>query len=247
MEAESDLKYDIPGDFLQWMMDLAKTEKESHPHNLAHRLLGITSMAVVHTSAMSLTHALYDLLLMTQWVEPLLEEIQTEISDWPNISQANLNNLNFMDSLLKESQSFNPPGEHTVSFHRVVKHNLTLSDGLLLPKGTHICMATGPISRDPEVVEHPEVFDAFRFVKQKAATSGFVSTGPNHMHFGLGRYACPGRFFASVVMKLILCRFMMEYEVHFAPNQTERPRNILIGDKIVPSVSTPIFIKKRAS
>ncbi|OOQ86347.1 putative cytochrome P450 [Penicillium brasilianum] len=208
MEAGSNPSYKKPDDFLQWMMDLAKTEKESHPHNLAHRLLGITSMAVVHTSAMSLTHSLYDLLVMKQWIQPLLEEIQIELSDW---------------------------------------RDLTLSAGLLLPKGTHICMAAGPISRDSEVVEDPEVFDAFRFVKQgKGPTSGFVSTGPNHMHFGLGRYACPGRFFASVVMKLILSRFLTEYEFHFAPGQTERPRNILVGDKIVPNVSTPIFIKKRA-
>lgn len=108
-------------------------------------------------------------------------------------------------------------------------------------------MAAGPISMDPEVVENPEVFDAFRFVKQKVPTSGFVSTGPSHMHFGLGRYACPGRFFASIVMKLILSRFLAEYEFHFASGQTERPRNLLIGDKIVPNVSTPIFIKKRGS
>jgi cytochrome P450 monooxygenase len=128
-----------------------------------------------------------------------------------------------------------------------VKHDLTLSDGLLLPKGTHICMAAGPISRDPAVIENPEVFDAFRFLKQKVPASRFVSTGPSHMHFGLGRYACPGRFFASVVMKLILSRFLVEYEFHFAPGQTERPRNLLIGDKIVPNVSTPIFIKKWVS
>lgn len=134
-----------------------------------------------------------------------------------------------------------------VSFHRVVKHDLTLSDGLLLPKGTHICMASGPISRDPGVVQDPDVFDAFRFAKQKTSTSAFVSTGPSNMHFGLGRYACPGRFFASVVIKLILARFLEEYEFCFAPGQTERPKNLLIGDKIVPNVPTPVFIKKRAS
>lgn len=111
MEAASDPNYEKPDDFLQWMMDLAKTEKESHPHNLAQRLLGITSMAVVHTSAMSMTHILYDLLVMPQWVQPLRDEIQTEIADWRNTTQANLNNLRIMDSFLKESQRFNPPGE----------------------------------------------------------------------------------------------------------------------------------------
>ena len=69
-----------------------------------------------------------------------------------------------------------------VSFHRVVKHDLTLSDGLFLPKGTHICMAAGPI-----------------------------------------------------------------YDFRFGPDQKDRPKNMMIGDKIVPNVSTPIFIRKRTT
>ncbi|KAJ5293544.1 cytochrome P450 [Penicillium antarcticum] len=245
MESSGDPNYEKPDDFLQWMMDLAKTEQESHPHNLAQRLLGITSMAVVHTSAMSLTHVLYDLLVMPQWLQPLRDEIQQVNPDWHSTTQAHLLGLKGMDSFLKESQRFNPPGE--LSFHRVVKHDLTLSDGLFLPNGTHICMAAGPISRDPDVMSDPDAFDAFRFVKENRPTSGFVSTGVSNMHFGLGRYACPGRFFAAFVMKAILSRFIADYDFRFAPDQKERPKNMVIGDKIVPNVSTPIFIRKRTT
>nr|Q9C449.1 RecName: Full=Cytochrome P450 monooxygenase paxP; AltName: Full=Paxilline synthesis protein P [Penicillium paxilli]AAK11528.1 PaxP [Penicillium paxilli] len=245
LEASSDSEYKKPDDFLQWMMDLAQNENESHPDNLSHRLLGITSMAVVHTSAMSMTHILYDLLTMPDLIEPLRDEIRNEIKDWNKATQADLSRLIIMDSFLKESQRLNPPGD--LSFHRVVKKDLTLSDGLFLPKGTHICMAAGPISKDPDVVSDPDTFDAFRFVKQRTATSGFVSTGPNNMHFGLGRYACPGRFFAAFVIKLILSRFLMDYDFKFETEHKERPKNLLIGDKIVPNVATPILIKRRAT
>lgn len=115
MESSGDSKYEKPDDFLQWMMDLAKTEQESHPHNLAQRLLGITSMAVVHTSAMSLTHVLYDLLVMPQWLQPLRDEIQEVNPDWHSTTQAHLIGLKGMDSFLKESQRFNPPGERKSS------------------------------------------------------------------------------------------------------------------------------------
>ena len=111
MEASSDPNYEKPDDFLQWMMDLAKTENESDPHNLAQRLLGITSMAVVHTSAMSLTHILYDLIVMPQWLQPLLDEIQAENPDWKNTTRDNIIALKSTDSFLKESQRLNPPGE----------------------------------------------------------------------------------------------------------------------------------------
>ncbi|KAL4755995.1 cytochrome P450 [Aspergillus foveolatus] len=241
-EAQQGSSYQKPDDFLQWMMELAKNETESQPHNLAQRLLGITSMAVVHTSAMALTHGLYDLLVMPHWLAPMREEIATVLPNWSSASQQDLTALRAMDSFLKESQRFNPPGE--LSFHRVVKHDLTLTDGLFLPRGTHICMAAGPISRDPDIISDPDRFDAFRFMKEGRATSGLVSTGPTSMHFGLGRYACPGRFFAAVVMKAILSRFLVDYEFKFGPDQKERPRNMVIGDKIVPNVSTPIFIKR---
>jgi cytochrome P450 monooxygenase len=115
MESSGDPNYEKPDDFLQWMMDLAKTEQESHPHNLAQRLLGITSMAVVHTSAMSLTHILYDLLVMPQWLQPLRDEIHEVNPDWNSTTQAHLIGLKGMDSFLKESQRFNPPGERKLS------------------------------------------------------------------------------------------------------------------------------------
>lgn len=111
MEREKGSTYQKPDDFLQWMMDLAKNEHEAHPHNLAQRLLGITSMAVVHTSAMTLTHALYDLLVMPEWLAPLQEEIARVTPDWSATKQADLVALKAMDSFLKESQRFNPPGE----------------------------------------------------------------------------------------------------------------------------------------
>lgn len=105
-------------------------------------------------------------------------------------------------------------------------------------------MAAGPISRDPAIIPDPERFDAFRFEKEGKPTSGLVSTGPTNMHFGLGRYACPGRFFAAVVLKATLARFLVEYEFKFESGRTTRPKNMVIGDKIVPNVSTKIFIKR---
>jgi cytochrome P450 len=111
MEASGDSGYQKPDDFLQWMMDLARNDNEGNSDNLAHRLLGITSMAVVHTSAMSMTHAIFDLIEMPQWLEPLRAEIKSVIPDWNSTSQADLVQLRGLDSFLKESQRFNPPGE----------------------------------------------------------------------------------------------------------------------------------------
>ncbi|BAE65194.1 unnamed protein product [Aspergillus oryzae RIB40] len=242
-QASGDPDYEKPDDFLQWMIDLAQNDKEGDPGNIAHRLLGLTSMAVVHTSAMSITHGLYDLITMSQWLEPLRQEIQEAMPDWKSSSYSSLVSLRRLDSFLKESQRFNPPGE--LSFHRVVKKDLVFSDGLRLPKGTHICMASGPIGMDTKYVSDPTTFDAFRYVDGDKAQSQFVHTSATSMHFGLGRYACPGRFFATFVLKAILSRFLVEYEFRFGPDQVGRPKNMLLGDKIVPNTSVDVYVRKR--
>ncbi|KAB8220002.1 cytochrome P450 [Aspergillus novoparasiticus] len=242
-QASGDPDYEKPDDFLQWMIDLAQNDKEGDPSNIAHRLLGLTSMAVVHTSAMSITHGLYDLITMPQWLETLREEIQEVMPNWKSTSCSSLVALRRLDSFLKESQRFNPPGE--LSFHRVVKKDLVLSDGLRLPKGTHICMASGPIGMDTKYISDPDTFDALRYVDGDKAQSQFVHTSATSMHFGLGRYACPGRFFATVVLKAILSRFLMEYEFRFGPDQVGRPKNMLLGDKIVPNTSVDVYVRKR--
>ncbi|OGM48125.1 cytochrome P450 [Aspergillus bombycis] len=243
-EASGDADYEKPDDFLQWMMDLAQNDKEGDPKNIAHRLLGLTSMAVVHTSAMSITHGLYDLIAMPQWLEPLRQEIQDVLPDWKSTTYSNLVALRRLDSFLKESQRFSPPGE--LSFHRVVKKDLVLSDGLRLPKGTHICMPSGPIGMDTTYLSNPDTFDAFRYVDGDKAQSQFVHTGATSMHFGLGRYACPGRFFATFVLKAILSRFLTEYEFRFGSDQVGRPKNMLLGDKIVPNTSIDVYLRRRA-
>jgi cytochrome P450 len=52
--------------------------------------------------------------------------------------------------------------------NRQVEQEITLSNGLTLPKGTHIGVAAGPNALDPEFFEDPDRFDGFRFEKLRA-------------------------------------------------------------------------------
>lgn len=99
-------------DFLQWCMDLARTEEEAKPEALAHRTIGILSMAVVHTTAMATTHMLFDLLANPELRESLRKE-QEEVlpTGWAEISQKSMLKMRLLDSLMRESQRFNPVGE----------------------------------------------------------------------------------------------------------------------------------------
>jgi len=98
----------------------------------------------------------------------------------------------------------------TVSFDRKVLKSLRLADGTFLPKGTRVIAPALAISADPDVYEDPETFDGLRFYKMRQRSPAdenkyqITSTSKNMMHFGAGRHACPGRWFMSVELKMLL-------------------------------------------
>lgn len=104
-KGQQGLEADTDQDILQWMVDFA-TGNEKSPDNIAQRIL-ILSLASIHTTAMTLTHAMYDLCARPEYFEPLRQERIDVLGDggWEKTA---LNKLHKLDSFLKESQRFNP-------------------------------------------------------------------------------------------------------------------------------------------
>lgn len=66
--------------------------------------------------------------------------------------------------------------------NRVVMADITLSDGLVLKKGTHIAFPSLQLNMNDQTWDNPEVFDGFRFEKLRAMEGNenkyqFVTTG----------------------------------------------------------------------
>ncbi|GMG37336.1 unnamed protein product [Aspergillus oryzae] len=241
----NDPSYKKQEDFLQWMMDLADNDLDRDPMNLAYGLMITMALAVVQTSTMLITHAMYDLMVHPEYLEPLREEIhETLTNGWIRASLSDFGAQRRLDSFLHESQRLNPPSE--VSAQRVLGRPLTLSDGVTLPKGTHVCFPSGPMSRDPTVVPDPLTFDGFRWCKDLNAPDGSLTdVSPANLHFGFGGQACHGRFFGAVIAKAVMSRLLAEYDLKFEEGQSGRPENIVNGEQIMPSISTKVLIKKK--
>lgn len=80
-----------------------------------------------------------------------------------------------------------------------------------------------------------------------STSTSFVSVSPSNMHFGFGRQACPGRFFAANTIKAIMSRIIMDYEFKFEERQEgRRPVNIVIGEHILPNSSPLVLFRKRS-
>lgn len=145
----------------------------------------------------------------------------------------------------------------SVSFKRVVKEQMTLSDGLVLPKDAYIAVVnSGYIGRENER------FDGFRYATSQAGQSSssssktrqswYTSTDREHISFGQGRHACPGRFVAAVEMKLVLAEMLMRYDISFVENgemssgaAEKRPKSMHLLELGFTDPSAKVYIKER--
>jgi cytochrome P450 len=99
-----------------------------------------------------------------------------------------------------------------------------------LPAGTHICLASEVTSKDPTFIPNADDFDGFHYYKMRQSQEEshehqFVTTDKNHLHFGHGKYACPGRFFASNELKVVLASLILRYNMSY-PRDKTRPANL---------------------
>ena len=233
---------------LSWMMEIAN-ENEGDPASLAH-LEVVMSLASIHTSQMNAVHCLYDLVARPDYLQPIREEIEQVIKedgDWAQWQKTAFTKLRKLDSFMRESQRWNPPT--LLSMHRVMLQDHQLSDGTILSKGAHVSMAVNAIQNDPEVTPNPEVFDGLRYYKLRQQDGEghlhqFSTTQERILNFGHGANSCPGRFFASLEIKIVLVRLIMDYDWRLRDGQG-RPANLTAHEFIFPNPDAEIYVRKR--
>lgn len=93
-------------DMLTWMMRAAQA-KERDVEDISQRTL-LLSLSSIHTTALTITQALYDLCQHPQYFEPLREEVARHVEGGRNWTKETVDKLHKMDSLLRESQRLNP-------------------------------------------------------------------------------------------------------------------------------------------
>ncbi|KAH7310674.1 cytochrome P450 monooxygenase [Stachybotrys elegans] len=236
-------------DLLQYMMNLA-TPEEQDPDFLARRQL-LVSFGALHTTAMAGTHTLYDLVAHPEYMEPLREEIKAACEGQDKLSNQAILQLVKFDSFMKESQRHNPPS--LLGFHRYVRGNpLKLSDGTVLPVGTHFAMASDAVLHDTSKLPgggDPYDFDGFRYSRLREDPENqnrylFAQTDNNHLHFGHGRCACPGRFLTSVELKVLFVYLLSRYDFKY-PEGEGRPENLVAEESRLPHQTARVFIRRR--
>lgn len=231
-------------DGFTWLAELAEGA-DRDPTRLAHYEI-LLALASIHTTLLREVNVLYDIMAEPQYFDLLRAEINEEVArGWQKSSYQNLNKL---DSVLRESQQMSPP--QSIGLRRIMQKDYTLADGTLLPKGSYVCVASYAIENDPSRTRNPEEFDGLRNYKKREARPGtnrhlFTTAEPSVLGFGNGKTACPGRFFASLALKAVFAKMLSEYEFAYKDGKTEKPKNLFVHEFVFPNRSNEILVRKR--
>jgi cytochrome P450 len=230
-------------DVLHWLTELARGS-DRNPDTIAHIEI-LLALASVHTTLLRMVNVLYDITADGgDLVGQLRDEIRRVAANSSSWSTGNpYGELRKLDSVMRESQRMSPPT--TVGMKRLFRQDHTFSNGLSLSAGTYACMPTFAIENDPVNTPDPERFDGLRYYRaallpeDKPGAGGhieadsrehlFSTPGKTALNFGYGKSACPGRFFASIIIKMLFYKLLTEYDVKFLPGQG-RPSNIMLHE-----------------
>ncbi|KAK3684117.1 putative cytochrome P450 monooxygenase [Podospora appendiculata] len=195
-------------DALEWFEQAAKGEE--YDPAIAQLVI---SLAAIHTTTDLVCQTLTELVRHPSIIPALRAEITTALRDggWKKTS---LYNMKLLDSVIKETQRVKPIS--LVSMNRVALSTVELSDGTVIPRDSLLNVSMHKMW-DPAVHANPAAWDGYRFLRMRETPgrehqAQLVSTGPDHLGFGHGQHACPGRFFAANEVKIALVQLLLKYD-----------------------------------
>jgi cytochrome P450 len=246
LEEMKDPEFEKPSDMVQWAIDNSGDRAADLQVQTKTQLMA--SVAAIHTTTVTIFNVLLDLASYPEYTSHLREEIsQTLAADSNNLTKTSMTKLRKLDSFIKESQRMNPTG--LVQMNRRVSSDITLSDGITIPKGLFTAFPSHNINMDSSLWENPQQFDGFRFEKLRGKEGNenkfqFVTTGTDSINFGHGSHACPGRFFASNEIKIILLCVLMNYDLKLLDGE-KRPESIYRQTTISPNPDAKLLFRRR--
>lgn len=223
------------------------------------------SAVAVHTTTDLLSQALADIAAHPEIIAPLREEMISIMNQDGVLQTASLGRMELLDSCIKESQrmkplsigkriewiicsSFQLTADTLASMGRIATERVTLSNGTVIPKGQSILVDSSRMWDAKVHPSSPKTWDGYRFLRMredpmKRDMAPLVSTSPDHIAFGYGVHACPGRFFAANEVKIALIYILLKYELRFEEGQM--PRAFDHGFTCVSDPSLKLSVRRR--
>ncbi|OAL53555.1 cytochrome P450 [Pyrenochaeta sp. DS3sAY3a] len=232
--AETDPKWSLPNDALQWLITESTLSSnptaQLTPHRLALRLLFVNDVSMLTTAytAQNLILDLFSTPPSANYIPLLRAECAAALAASHGIWDTEaVGRLRGVDSAIRESMRLNPFGTLILPREVVAEEGVDVPGVGRVPRGTRIAVPSEAIQRDGSVYDDPDTYLPFRFAQPSTTTSSSPSSSPQpprhavtldptFLAFGVpGRWACPGRFFAIMELKIFVAEMLLHYDVEF--------------------------------
>ncbi|PVF93220.1 cytochrome P450 [Serendipita vermifera] len=261
---------DRPNDMLTWIMAMVDHSNESSLKAVM-AAFHLIDMAAQNTTVATFVHALYHLAAAPQYIDELREEVLEVLSTGEWTKDA-IDRLRKLDSFVRETQRLS--GISNISMARTAIQDFTFSNGVRVAKGEMVQAVGNPLHHDPEIYPDPMEFKPFRFYEmaeeEKARNAShkydMITPSPEFLAWGLGKHACPGRWYASMIVKHLLAYILVYYEFKFAESTVAaaikananakspgsgpdvpnpRPKDFSLAGACLPNTSAEVLFRKR--
>lgn len=249
-------------------IQLSKTDEAAPIDLIISASSAMVNIAAIHNTRITIVHALLDLLsyhppaTSPSPLEYIHGEASAVLASHNNIwTRASVAQLHRADSAIRESLRYSTMGGRSSMRQIMPDSGVQLPSGETVPQGVWVGLPTGAIHHDAAFYPEPDAYRPFRFSDERAKllaessssdgqkaleASRFAMTATSHafLPFSHGRHACPGRFYAAQLLKLLLAELVLRYDLR---ELEERPKNRVISDLTVPPWEVSIWVRRRSN
>ncbi|MCJ1356768.1 MAG: hypothetical protein MMC33_006764 [Icmadophila ericetorum] len=230
-------------DCISWIIATAPRQKPWSAERVIYELMAIW-FGSVHILSTTIVFVIHDLCLHPEYVEPLRNEIEAQYAEFERTGRG----LLLLDSFIKESSRLSPV--ESMSVRRCALQPFALSDGTKLEVGDWACAPSGAINCSAEHYPEPLKFNGFRFadpsvfpderssVSQQPKPSKLTDVDNSFLMWGTGRMACPGRYYASAFMKVVVAQIIINYDLALV--EPDAPRWVTWRAARLPKAATMV-------
>ncbi|KAJ3673091.1 hypothetical protein LUZ60_006465 [Juncus effusus] len=195
----------ISGDFVDVLLVLQEEEKLSDSDMIS--ILWEMIFRGTDTVAILLEWIMARMVLHPEIQSKVQTEIDSVTGPNKSVSDSDVQNLPYLQSIVKETLRMNPPGP-LLSWARLAINDCHVGPHFV-PAGTTAMVNMWAITHDGSVWTEPDLFKPERFMDQDFSLTGSdLRLAP----FGSGRRICPGRQMGLVTVHVWLANLLKEFE-----------------------------------
>ncbi|CAA7061653.1 unnamed protein product [Microthlaspi erraticum] len=163
-------------------------------------------LGAINTSAITMTWAMAELMRNPRAMKKVQSEIRNQIGRKSTISLDDMEQLQYLKMVVKETWRLHPPAPLLVP--REVMSEFEINGYKIQPK-TMLYVNAWAIGRDPDTWKDPEVFLPERFMDNDIDAKG---QNFELLPFGSGRRLCPGMYMGTTMVEFGLANMLSQFD-----------------------------------